>query len=263
MIQKRKREIVAIFALPLLYLYIMELSEVFFLGLLAFTVTMAQAEFYAMYKVHKTLRGFALFSGLMLLYLFYIGFRDIYLFLILFFIILLLIKLFTIKDSPSGTLKDISPVVVGFIYVPFILSLLIPVRIVGPEWIIYTGATVWTSDSFAYYLGKNFGKKKLFPAVSPKKTVVGAVGSLLGGTVASIVIKIFLIPHMTVFSAVLSGIIIGFISVIGDLSESMFKRDSGVKDSSILIPGHGGILDKVDGIIFATPVVYIITRFYT
>lgn len=260
---KRKREIVAILVLPLLYLYIMKLPDVFFLGLLAFAVTMAQAEFYAMYGVQRGLRVFGLFSGLLVIFLFYIGFRDIYLFLIFFFILVLLIKLFTIKDSPEGTLKDISPVVVGFIYVPFILSLLIPVRMVGPEWIIYTGATVWGADSFAYYFGKNLGKKKLFPAVSPKKTVVGAVGSLLGGLVASVVVKMFLIPHMTLISAILSGIIIGSISITGDLSESMFKRDSGVKDSSVLIPGHGGILDKLDGIIFATPVVYIITRFYT
>ncbi len=262
MTSTRKREIVALVLLPLIYLYIMKLSEVYFLGLLAFAVTMAQAEFYSMYKVSKRLGGYAIVFGLLFLYLFYIGFRDLYLLIILFFIILLLMRLFSGKGGPEGALQDISPVVVGFLYIPLILSLQLPIRSVGPEWIVYTGATVWASDSFAYYFGKSFGKKKLFPSVSPKKTVVGAVGSVFGGIFGSVLIKSVLMPEFSLPLAILAGSLIGVISVLGDLSESMFKRDSGVKDSSVLIPGHGGVLDKLDGIIFATPVVYLITRFF-
>jgi phosphatidate cytidylyltransferase len=92
--------------------------------------------------------------------------------------------------------------------------------------------------------------------VSPHKTVAGAAGSVIGGVLAVFILKAVLLPLLTVSSALIIGVIIGIISIIGDLVESMFKRDAGVKDSSTLIPGHGGILDKIDGALFAGPVLY-------
>ena len=258
---KKKREIIALILLPLLYLYIMKLPALFFLALLSLASIAAQLEFYSMYRVRRIFGLFGTASGLALLYFIYSKQSELQLLFIVFFILLALLRLFVGEKGPEDALSDIAPVAIGFLYIPVILSLQIPIRGAGPEWIIFIGGTVWASDSFAYYFGKTFGKRKLYPSVSPKKTVVGAIGSMVGGALVATVIKIFLIDSLTIYQSLLSGFLMGCIAILGDLTESMFKRDSGVKDSSFLIPGHGGILDKMDGIIFATPVVYVIVRF--
>jgi phosphatidate cytidylyltransferase len=108
----------------------------------------------------------------------------------------------------------------------------------------------------AYYIGKGIGKRKLYREVSPNKTVAGAAGSLIGGITGALILRALIVPQITASAALFIGATIGIISVIGDLIESMFKRDAGVKDSGIIIPGHGGILDKIDGSLFAGPVLY-------
>jgi phosphatidate cytidylyltransferase len=258
---KRNREIVALILLPLLYLYIMELSPLYFFVLISIVSCVAQSEFYSMYRVKKIFHGTGIISGLILLYAFYNDSRDLVLFLILSFLFLVAVRLFRPGGEPANALNDIAPAVLGFLYIPVILGLQIPIRNIGPEWIIYTGGTVWASDSVAYYVGKNFGKKKLYPVMSPKKTVAGAYGSLLGGSLASLIVTIILIDALSLPQALLFGIAIGALTVVGDLSESMFKRDAKVKDSSFLIPGHGGILDKIDGMLCVTPFVYIVVRY--
>ncbi|NOZ24706.1 MAG: phosphatidate cytidylyltransferase [Nitrospirae bacterium] len=258
---KKKREIVALALLPLIYLYIMVLPPVFFLGLLFLISGAAQMEFYSMYGVKRPFGFLGVSAGWLLLYAVYAGWNDLHLLLVLFFLAFVLFRLFDSVAGPGHALSDIAPVAVGFFYIPLILSLQIAIRDSGPEWIIFIGATVWASDSFAYYIGKNFGRRKLYPSVSPKKTVEGAIGSMAGGTLAGVLIKILLIESMTVRQVLVVGFFIGCIAVLGDLTESMFKRDSGVKDSSSLIPGHGGVLDKIDGMLFVTPVVYTVVRF--
>lgn len=257
---KRKREIVAIIIPPLLYLYIMKLPPLCFLLLISLISSFAQIEFYVMYGVKGPVRFFGTICGVILIYLFYLGLNEVWFFLIVVFMFIILVRLFSGR-RPENALSDISPLVVGLLYIPLILGLQVLIRKTGPEWIIYTAGTVWVSDSFAYYVGKNFGRRKLYASVSPKKTVAGAVGSLAGGMAASVLIKVLLIGSITVYQSIIYGLLIGGVTVLGDLSESMFKRDAGVKDSSLLIPGHGGVLDKIDGIIYATPVVYIIIRF--
>jgi len=106
------------------------------------------------------------------------------------------------------------------------------------------------------------GKRKLYAEVSPNKTVAGAVGSLIGGVMAALLFRAVMIPSLALSYTVLIGIIIGAVSIIGDLVESMFKRDARVKDSSVMIPGHGGILDKIDGVLFAGPMLYWILLFF-
>ena len=107
------------------------------------------------------------------------------------------------------------------------------------------------------------GKNKLSPSISPNKTVEGAFGSVLGGILGTIVSKfIFSIPGLSLTAVILIGVTMGISAMIGDLIESMFKRDAGVKDSSALIPGHGGMLDKLDGMLVAGPVLYFIVRYF-
>ncbi len=252
-----KREVVAVLSLPVLYFYIMKLPPVYFFFLLLIIVLIALMEFYSMYKVEKVFTFSAVFFSTFFLYAVYSGIREILLLIIIPVLVIISIRLLQSKKGPQKALYDLAPVLVGFLYIPIVLSLLLYIRQYGPEWIIYTGATVWCSDSFAYYIGKNFGKKKLYPSVSPKKTVEGSFGSLAGGIISSVLLSLLFIKDLNISEAVILGTLIGVIAIVGDLTESLFKRDSGVKDSSSLIPGHGGILDKLDGIIFATPVVYI------
>jgi phosphatidate cytidylyltransferase len=92
--------------------------------------------------------------------------------------------------------------------------------------------------------------------MSPNKTVEGAIGSLIGGVIGTLLIKFTLLDGISLSHAVILGVAVGFASIIGDLVESMFKRDAGVKDSSSIVPGHGGFLDKIDSVTFAGPVFY-------
>jgi phosphatidate cytidylyltransferase len=129
-----------------------------------------------------------------------------------------------------------------------------------PEWIIFLFGCVWIADSFAYYIGKSLGRRKLYVEVSPNKTVAGAFGSLFGGCLAGWFLDAVLVHALGPWRAVVSGLAIGAITIVGDLAESMIKRDAGVKDSSNIIPGHGGVLDKIDGVLFAGPLLYCVVR---
>jgi phosphatidate cytidylyltransferase len=164
------------------------------------------------------------------------------------------------KRDPASSLNDISPVLLAVLYIPCLLGFQIFLRNDGPEWIPFLYGCVWASDSLAYYVGKAIGKRRLYVEVSPNKTVAGALGSLIGGALAGVLLNLGLIHSMSTQKSLMVGMVIGITTIIGDLVESMFKRDAGVKNSGTLIPGHGGILDKVDGVLFAGPVFYWITR---
>jgi len=250
-----KRLIVAALLLPIIYLYIMRLPSPFFLFLLFFVSSIALAEFCSMYRVKGIFRYVCLFLGIALLSTSYFS-RELLLEMIVFSVLAIItIRLFLKKD-PRSSLQDLSPPLVGLLYIPLLLTFQIQIRNFGPEWIIFLYALVWVSDSVAYYIGKGFGKRSLYAAVSPNKTIAGAGGSLVGGALCSLILSYIFIPSLTTSSAVVIGIMIGFTTIIGDLVESMFKRDAGIKDSGVIIPGHGGILDKIDGMLFGGPVLY-------
>ncbi|BCB95359.1 hypothetical protein JZK55_02810 [Dissulfurispira thermophila] len=118
---------------------------------------------------------------------------------------------------------------------------------------------MWASDSLAYYIGKGMGKRRLYKEVSPNKTIAGAFGSVIGGMLSALLLGKLMMDNIAFYVLIAMGIAIGSITIVGDLIESMFKRDAGVKDSGSFIPGHGGILDKIDGALFAGPLLYWIT----
>ena len=123
----------------------------------------------------------------------------------------------------------------------------------GPLVII---ATVIASDSAQYYTGRAFGRRPLAPATSPKKTVEGAIGGVVFGTLFMVVALAYLFPLTPIVVRVLVGMIVVFLGILGDLFESRLKRLADMKDSSHLIPGHGGVLDRIDALLFAIPVFY-------
>jgi len=114
---------------------------------------------------------------------------------------------------------------------------------------------VWSNDTFAYLVGKNFGKRKLMESISPKKTVEGLFGGLAGAIIASVIV--FKITNLyNIYIWLFLAIIVSILGTIGDLIQSKFKRKAGVKDSGKLMPGHGGLYDRLDSIIYASPFIY-------
>lgn len=118
---------------------------------------------------------------------------------------------------------------------------------------------IWVNDSFAYLIGKNFGKQKLFPSISPKKTVEGFLGGLFFSCVSSYFIAQYT-ETLNFTNWLVLSIIISVFGTLGDLIESKYKRQAKVKDSGIIMPGHGGLLDRLDSIIFAAPFIYLFLK---
>ncbi|MCX8026274.1 MAG: phosphatidate cytidylyltransferase [Thermodesulfovibrionales bacterium] len=270
-----KRLIVAIIAVPLLFFYVTKLPPVFYLALLVLLSAIAQMEFNNMYRLNPLLSIISIVGGIFLLTTQYflndVSFNhqhEVVPTILIFFVMLITtVRLFQVRN-PMDSLKDISPAVVGIVYIPLLLLPQWYIRLAGSEWIVILYGSVWASDSLAYYVGKGIGKKRLYYEVSPNKTIAGGVGSIIGGTVfvplAAWGLGLFDSPkgfQLGVIGLGLIGFCIGFVTIIGDLVESMFKRDANIKDSGSILPGHGGILDKLDGVLFAGPVLYFIHLF--
>jgi phosphatidate cytidylyltransferase len=260
-----KRFITAAIVLPILFAYIYFLPPFpYFFALLLGVGMFAMREFYVMYKVPQKLYLPGVLIGGILFYIF-CHHPEYFLDGIFFSLFLLLLLRLIVAGTPSGSMSEIGPLGVGFFYILGFLSFqwFLRSEILGMEYIFLLYSSVWLADSAAYYIGTYIGKNKLYPAVSPNKTCEGAFGSIIGGVFGAVIIKvIFNIPDFTIMGVIVIGAILGIATVIGDLIESMFKRDAGVKDSSNLIPGHGGVLDKLDGVFVAGPVLYFILRYF-
>jgi phosphatidate cytidylyltransferase len=127
----------------------------------------------------------------------------------------------------------------------------------GGYTIVSLFAMIWICDSAAYYFGRALGRHKLFPRVSPNKSWEGAIAGFIFAVFTAIGAKFLVLDYLSVGSAIILGIIVGIFGQIGDLIESLLKRDAGVKDSSSLIPGHGGVLDRFDSLLFVAPLAYL------
>jgi phosphatidate cytidylyltransferase len=126
----------------------------------------------------------------------------------------------------------------------------------GSNLVFFLLLVVWLGDTGAYYVGRQFGKHKLSPRISPKKTIEGLMGGVTFSIIAAVVIHYTFFPKFPLLHAIIAGMILSVAGVIGDLAESMWKRSADVKDSGTLIPGHGGFLDRFDSILFTAPILY-------
>jgi phosphatidate cytidylyltransferase len=153
--------------------------------------------------------------------------------------------------------ERIGKIFIGIFYVSLLFSFLALIKIFphGGRWVIFTLTIVWFGDTGAYFVGKSLGKHKLAPVISPNKTWEGSVGGILASLLAGYLATLY-ITDLSIKIAFPIAIIAGAMGQIGDLAESMLKRSYGVKDSGSIIPGHGGILDRVDALLFAAPVVF-------
>jgi len=126
----------------------------------------------------------------------------------------------------------------------------------GSKLVFFLLLVVWLGDSGAYYVGKTFGKHKLSPRISPKKTIEGLAGGISASVITAVVIHFTFFDKFPLVHAIIAGVILSFAGVVGDLAESMWKRSADVKDSGALLPGHGGFLDRFDSILFTAPILY-------
>ena len=161
-----------------------------------------------------------------------------------------------------GALRDTAAALFPMLYIGLPLGAIVAVRAyAGREAVLLLLATIVVSDSAQYYTGRAFGRTKLAPAISPKKTREGAIGGVIFGTLAMTIGALFVFPAaQPVLVALAAGAIVG-LGMAGDLFESLLKRSAGVKDSGALIPGHGGVLDRIDSWLFAAPVYYVFVRY--
>ncbi len=150
----------------------------------------------------------------------------------------------------SGTL--------GVVYIAAPMSYLISLRDLpsGGKWIILLFAVIWLNDTCAFAAGRAFGRTRLCPGISPKKTVEGAVAGLAGGMTAGYVLNSYFSLGSDAAEVLGLSLLIGVVGIIGDLAESLLKRSANVKDSGSIIPGHGGVLDRIDSLIFTIPLLY-------
>ena len=163
----------------------------------------------------------------------------------------------------ASALADVAATVFAPVYLGMPLGALAALRldwIGGPEVVLLLLAVIVVSDSAQYYCGRAFGRRRLSPAISPKKTVEGAVGGAVFGTAAMTFGGSYLFASPWWLLALL-GAAVSLLGIVGDLFESLLKRSAGVKDSSNLIPGHGGVLDRIDSWLFAAPVYYAFVKF--
>ena len=174
------------------------------------------------------------------------------------FIMLALIALtLALRRDLVKTLPNAAFLLFGIVYIFGTWKFAILLRAESPHWLAYGLVLNWVGDACAYYVGKSVGRRNLAPNVSPKKTWEGAVASLIGSVIFGIVYLNRALPAVSLLEAILLSLVVNIAGQAGDLAESALKRGAGVKDSSSLLPGHGGLLDRVDSSLFALPVVYL------
>lgn len=162
-----------------------------------------------------------------------------------------------VRDRAMGLMAEL----LGIFYFSLFLYPALPIRYdfgntVGLHWTLLVLIIIWTGDSIALLVGKTLGTSAFAPVLSPKKTNEGAMAGLLAGLGISVLFQHFLFMDLDLHQVMFASILLGIFGQLGDLAESMLKRAAEVKDSSHLIPGHGGVLDRMDSLLFSFPVLY-------
>jgi phosphatidate cytidylyltransferase len=249
----------AAIALPLLILLILKGSLFLFNGFVLLLSLLGLIEFYRMALPERSGVGlFASSAGALLpLALLSSGSITLLPALTLMIITFGLIFLFSIRDIKTGG-GEVALLFMGILYVPLLLGHLLLLRGLpyGIQWTFLLLVIVMAGDTGAYYVGSNFGRRKLYSIVSPNKSIEGAVGGLAGSVIGAFIAKATFFPGLTVFDSLATALLLGVFGQLGDLFESFLKRSFGVKDSGTIFPGHGGVLDRLDSILFAAPVAF-------
>ncbi|NHZ84256.1 MAG: phosphatidate cytidylyltransferase [Planctomycetia bacterium] len=260
---KANRSIVSTLGIPGILFFIWLGGVGFALFTLA-VMLLALFEYYQIAKLKKThpIIWIGLFVSILVAYFYYnqpkIDGIYIYAIIVILIISVLFTELFRKKPNPT---ENYNITVGGILYIPLLVGALIGIRnfdtINETHFTFALFISIWICDSAAYIAGKKFGKKKIYPRVSPNKTVVGSVAGLIFSFITYIVMNKIGLFNLDITQITILSVISGVFGQTGDFVESLFKRDANVKDSGILLLGHGGVLDRFDSLIIASPLVYI------
>ena len=270
------RVLVAVIAIPLIVAACYFGGPYFFL-LTTAIVILAANEFYSLAKAKKIEPSAAVgvvSAGLLNAIAYSSGLGAAFDLLILIIAFVLLWELARRRtEKVTGTFENAGATLTGIVYVGLIGSMLTVIRErIGLEsvlrsdreagmFIIAILASIWICDSAAYFVGKATGKHKMSRIVSPNKTWEGGIAGFIFAVAAAVGAKYLAMPDLSLKIAAATGVIVGLFGQAGDFVESMFKRDAGVKDSSNLIPGHGGIFDRFDSLLFSAPLIYLMLKY--
>jgi len=266
-----KRWITGLVALPLLILLISKGGHVLFALFVAGLSILALWEYYIIAFKNdsaesKSFNGFAdfiyrgtgFFCTIAIIWLVYQSrFELIPAIFVLNLLIIGFFSLFCFKNDTLAPVK-VAKQALGIIYIPLTLSFLVLIRndVNGSGWMFFIFLVIAAGDTGALYVGSFFGRNKICPWVSPNKTIEGSVGGLCANILMGLICGIAFLPDLGWLIWVFLSLAIGIAGQVGDLFESEFKRAAGVKDSGRLLPGHGGFLDRIDALLFASPVIY-------
>jgi len=265
------RVIVSIFAIPLIVLASYFGSYYFFF----FTLAIGLISYYEFSGiVKKNIANANLWFGLFAVCIIIANqFYHTVDFIPLLFIIILLLLMIELFRNKGSVVKNLGATFLGITYIGLFSSALIAIREFYPNTndlyfrggyvIISMLTTIWVCDSAAFFGGNALGKHKLFSRISPNKSWEGSLFGFVFAILTMLLAKLVVLDFLSWTNVIVLGIIIGIIGQLGDLVESSIKRDAGVKDSSSIIPGHGGIFDRFDSLLFSAPAVWLYLKYFS
>ena len=268
-----KRLLIAAWGIPLI-LTLSYLGGYFFLLLLLIINGTALWEFYSIYKhqnFHAYRRTGVIYSSIILIISYWLD-TEMMLTLLLIVLVPILIRHMLISET-TATIRT-SLTITGIFYITGFLSMFLHLRLKLADWLQITDTGnpagryfvllwlgIWFCDTAAYFGGRLFGRHKLAPKTSPNKTIEGAISGFIGALLIFPLLGQVMIPEFSSPYLWATGLIVGIFGQMGDLIESRFKRDAGVKDTSTLLSSHGGFLDRFDSVIFSSPFLFILFHY--
>jgi phosphatidate cytidylyltransferase len=261
-----KRVISGLLFLPIFYIVAWELPPVYFTALVLAAVAVGQYEFYRMAQARGShpLHALGIAVGaLMVLEFYHPLFPELGTFLPVAAsaLLIMIARLFSPRPV-DGAIEDAASTFLGVFYVAMLFAYQVGIRTGedGKQWLVFLYFIIWASDIGAYSIGIPFGKHRLYEKVSPKKSLEGLLGSLVASAAMALLCRSWFMPRIGAGEAISIALTLAVVGTVGDLVESLFKRAAGVKDSGTIIPGHGGVLDRMDSMLFAAPVLYYYLR---
>ncbi|MFN8000392.1 MAG: phosphatidate cytidylyltransferase [Acidobacteriota bacterium] len=258
------RVLTAIVFLPILFSALWLGAPYWFVALAGAGILLGLYEYYALAKQGGLIQG--MLAALAILTAFYVHQHELIVVVIAVLVIVeMLIQLFTraSEDDFSEMLPSAAVKIFGVLYVAVLGGYIIAIRVIESsipqlpaKLLTLFFIVVFAGDTGAYYTGRTLGKRKLAPKVSPGKTVEGAIGGLAGNVIAALIAHYTFFPELQVIHAIPLALVMGVLGITGDLCESMLKRGAKAKDAGKLIPGHGGLLDRLDSMLFNAPLLY-------
>ena len=255
-----KRVLTSVVAVPIVLLVIIKGGSGGTAVLVGLVAVLGLLEFYSLFcpKEPVFIKGIGVVFCVILIGVFYGGWGDagpsLFAAVFLVFSLLGLVRF----GSHVNAMELLSRQITGFVYVPFFLGHMVLIRDgqQGAIWTLFLLAVVFSGDTAAYYVGKAIGRHKLSPKISPGKTVEGAIGGVCASLLAGALFKVYWLTGLSWPLCLGLVFFLGVMGQTGDLVESMLKRSVKIKDSGTLLPGHGGVLDRIDGLLFAAPTLY-------